>query len=115
MVPAGWLGGRRRDAVTGGREGGRGGGRRSPSGPCVCSAIFDRDFRGRLRWPAHVYKLYLQCEPLGGAPTPDGVETEEAGYFPLDALPPLSVKTPPEQLSRALAVAADPAVAAAFD
>ncbi len=77
--------------------------------------IFDRDFRGRLRWPAHVYKLYVQCEPLGGTPTPDGVETEAAGYFPLDALPPLSAKTPVEQLSRALAVAADPAAAAAFD
>jgi ADP-ribose pyrophosphatase YjhB (NUDIX family) len=77
--------------------------------------IFDRDFRGRLRWPAHVYKLYVQCEPLGGTPTPDGVETEAAGYFPLDALPPLSAKTPAEQLARALAVAADPAAAAAFD
>jgi ADP-ribose pyrophosphatase YjhB (NUDIX family) len=34
--------------------------------------IFDRDFRGRLRWPAHVYKLYVQCEPLGGSPSPMG-------------------------------------------
>jgi len=77
--------------------------------------VFDRDFRGRLRWPAHVYKLYLLCEALEGTPTADGVETEEARYFPLDALPQLSVKTPAEQLERALAVASDPAAAAAFD
>ena len=71
--------------------------------------------RGRLRWPAHVYKLYLLCEPLGGTPAADGVETEEARYFPRDALPPLSPKTPVDQLTRALFVAADPAAAAAFD
>ena len=77
--------------------------------------VFDRDFRGRLRWPAHVYKLYLLCEPLGGTPAADGVETEEARYFPLDALPPLSPKTPADQLTRALFVAADPGAPAAFD
>jgi ADP-ribose pyrophosphatase YjhB (NUDIX family) len=77
--------------------------------------VFDRDFRGRLRWPAHVYKLYLLCEPVGGTPEADGIETEEAHYFPLDALPPLSLKTPADQLTRALAVAHDPAAPAAFD
>jgi ADP-ribose pyrophosphatase YjhB (NUDIX family) len=77
--------------------------------------VFDRDFRGRLRWPAHVYKLYVLCEPLGGTPVADGLETEAAAYFPLDELPPLSVKTPPDQLARALAVARDPAAPAAFD
>ena len=77
--------------------------------------VFDRDFRGRLRWPAHVYKLYVLCEPLGGVPAPDGLETEAAEYFPLDALPELSLKTPPEQLERALAVAVDPSLPAALD
>jgi ADP-ribose pyrophosphatase YjhB (NUDIX family) len=77
--------------------------------------VFDRDFRGRLRWPAHVYKLYLLCEPLGGMPAADGVETEEARYFPLDTLPPLSPKTPADQLTRALAVAGDPTAPVAFD
>ena len=77
--------------------------------------VFDRDFRGRLRWPAHVYKLYVLCEPLGGMPVADGLETEAAAYFSLDELPQLSVKTPPDQLSRALVVARDPAAPAAFD
>jgi len=77
--------------------------------------VFDRDFRGRLRWPAHVYKLYVLCEPLGGTPVPDGVETEAAEYFGLDVLPELSLKTPSEQLERALEVARDPSVPAALD
>ena len=77
--------------------------------------VFDRDFRGRLRWPAHVYKLYVLCEPLSGTLVPDGLETEAAAYFPLDELPPLSVKTPDDQLARALDVAGDPAAPAAFD
>lgn len=61
--------------------------------------VFDRDFRGLMRWPAHAYKLYLPCESLGGTPAADGVETEEARYFPLDRLPPLSEKTPADQLA----------------
>jgi ADP-ribose pyrophosphatase YjhB (NUDIX family) len=78
--------------------------------------IFDRDFRGRLRWPAHVYKLYVLCERLGGEPpVADGLETEAAAFFPLDALPPLSPKTPAEQLARALAVAHDPSLPPALD
>lgn len=77
--------------------------------------IFDRDFRGRLRWPAHVYKLYVLCEQLGGEPLADGVETEAAAFFSLDALPPLSPKTPLEQLERALAVAHDPSLPPALD
>jgi ADP-ribose pyrophosphatase YjhB (NUDIX family) len=77
--------------------------------------VFDRDFRGRLRWPAHVYKLYVLCDHLGATPRPDGLETEEARFFPLGELPALSVKTPPEQLARSLAVARDPAAPAALD
>jgi ADP-ribose pyrophosphatase YjhB (NUDIX family) len=77
--------------------------------------VFDRDFRGRTRWPAHVYKLYLLCERLGGQPTGDGVETEAAAFFGLEELPSLSVKTPADQLERALAVALDPSLPAALD
>jgi ADP-ribose pyrophosphatase YjhB (NUDIX family) len=77
--------------------------------------VFDRDFRGRLRWPAHVYKLYVLCEWLGGEPAGDGVETEVAAFFPLEELPPLSPKTPSEQLVRALLVARDPSLPAVLD
>lgn len=77
--------------------------------------VFDRDFRGRAQWPAHVYKLYVLCERAGGEPAPDGLETEEAAFFPLDDLPPLSEKTPSEQLERAVAAARDASLPAALD
>lgn len=78
--------------------------------------VFDRDFRGRTRWPAHVYKLYVLCEPTADRePAPDGTETEEATFFPLAGLPALSEKTPGDQLERALAVARDRSAPAALD
>jgi ADP-ribose pyrophosphatase YjhB (NUDIX family) len=77
--------------------------------------IFDRDFRGRVLWPAHVYKLYVLCEVLGGEPLADGLETEEAAFYPLDALPSLSLKTPLEQLERSLAVALDASLPPSID
>jgi ADP-ribose pyrophosphatase YjhB (NUDIX family) len=78
-------------------------------------AVYDRDFRGRTQWPAHVYKLYVLCESRGGRPQGDGLETEEAAFFALADLPELSPKSPPEHLSGALAVAADPGRGAALD
>jgi ADP-ribose pyrophosphatase YjhB (NUDIX family) len=78
-------------------------------------AVYDRDFRQRPVWPAHVYKLYVLCEPTGGAPAGDGVETEAAAYFPLDDLPPLSFKTPADHLHGVLEIARDPSRGAALD
>jgi ADP-ribose pyrophosphatase YjhB (NUDIX family) len=77
--------------------------------------VFDRDFRGRLRWPAHVYKLYVLCERIRGEPVADGVETEAAAFFSRARLPRLSEKTPLDQLERALAVALDESKPAALD
>lgn len=77
--------------------------------------VYDRDFRGRAQWPAHVYKLYVLCEPVGGSPAGDGIETEEAAFFAADELPPLSVKTPAQHLRDTLAVAADPSLGAGLD
>ena len=37
-------------------------------------AVYDRDFRGRTQWPAHVYKLYVRCDVLGGEPKGDGLD-----------------------------------------
>jgi len=77
--------------------------------------VYDRDFRGRPQWPAHVYKLYVLCERVGGKPAGDGLETEEASFFAQDELPPLSVKTPLPHLHDVLAVADDPARGAGLD
>jgi len=77
--------------------------------------VFDRDFRGRTQWPAHAYKLYVLCEPDGGTPTGDGLETEAAAYFDPADLPALSFKTPAEHLASVLAIAADATLGAALD
>jgi ADP-ribose pyrophosphatase YjhB (NUDIX family) len=77
--------------------------------------VYDRDFRGRPQWPAHVYKLYVLCERVDGTPAGDGVETEEAAFFAAAELPPLSVKTPSQHLRDVLAVAAEPALGAGLD
>lgn len=78
-------------------------------------AVFDRDFRGRSQWPAHVYKLYVGCEARGGSPHGDGVETEEASFVPVDALPELSPKSPEGHVARVLELAREPASGAALD
>jgi ADP-ribose pyrophosphatase YjhB (NUDIX family) len=77
--------------------------------------VYDRDFRGRPQWPAHVYKLYVLCEHVEGTPAGDGLETEEVAFFAGDALPDLSPKTPLEHLHAALAAAADPSLGAGLD
>ena len=77
--------------------------------------VYDRDFRGRPQWPAHVYKLYVLCERVDGVPAGDGIETEEAVFFAESELPPLSVKTPVQHLLDVLARAADPSLGAGLD
>ena len=78
-------------------------------------AVYDRDFRGRTQWPAHVYKLYVRCDVLGGEPKGDGLETEEASFFAVEELPELSPKTPSEHLGRVLVLALDPEGGAELD
>jgi len=79
-------------------------------------AVLDRDFRGRARFPAHAYKLYVQCRLTGAAaPRGDGLETESAAFFPVAGLPELSVKSPLEHVERVLPIALDPSRPAAID
>ncbi len=78
-------------------------------------AVYDRDFRGRTQWPAHVYKLYVRCVAVGGQPAGDGIETEEAAFFAVGELPQLSPKTPSEHLAAVLALASDPERGAELD
>jgi ADP-ribose pyrophosphatase YjhB (NUDIX family) len=78
-------------------------------------AVYDRDFRGRTQWPAHVYKLYVRCDVVGGEPRGDGLETEEAWFFAVDALPELSPKTPTGHLHAVLELAIDPERGAELD
>ena len=78
-------------------------------------AVYDRDFRGRARWPAHAYRLYVLCDLVEGTPTGDGLETEDARWFDLTSLPELSFKTPADHLENVLRLAADPALGAPLD
>jgi ADP-ribose pyrophosphatase YjhB (NUDIX family) len=78
-------------------------------------AVYDRDFRGRTQWPAHVYKLYVRCDVVGGEPRGDGLETEEAWFFAVDELPELSPKTPTGHLHAVLELAIDPERGAELD
>ena len=76
-------------------------------------AVFDRDVRGRPQFPFHGWKLYVLCEELA-AGEPDGVETDDHGFFAADELPPLSTRTPVEHLERVFAHLRDPALPTEF-
>lgn len=83
--------------------------------PVRLLALRSRDLRGRSRWPAHVYKVYVECELEAEAGPPDPVEVAEVGFFALSALPRLSVKTPAEDLDDVLALLADERAPVLFD
>jgi ADP-ribose pyrophosphatase YjhB (NUDIX family) len=54
-------------------------------------ALLDRDKHEHPPHPWHIWKVFLLCELLDDAREPLGTETDDAGFFALDALPPLSV------------------------
>jgi ADP-ribose pyrophosphatase YjhB (NUDIX family) len=54
-------------------------------------AVVDRQHRGEAPTrPFHIYNLLFLCAQVGGAAAPDRTETEDVGWFALDALPGLS-------------------------
>ncbi|MGC9523283.1 MAG: NUDIX hydrolase [Anaerolineae bacterium] len=64
-------------------------------------ALYDRRFHGHTPpKPWGVYKLFFECEILGGEPT-TSLETSGARFFAEDAIPELSIsRTTPQQLAR---------------
>ena len=79
-------------------------------------ALWDRDKHPHPPMPFHVYKLYFQCELLGGDPLTTSTETEGVGFFSKDALPELSLgRVTPQQIERLIELAADSEGSAAFD
>jgi ADP-ribose pyrophosphatase YjhB (NUDIX family) len=52
-------------------------------------AVWDRDRHGAPPLPWYVYKLAIRCELVGGEAA-DSIETEAAGFFAEDEIPPLS-------------------------
>jgi ADP-ribose pyrophosphatase YjhB (NUDIX family) len=79
-------------------------------------ALWDRDKHPHPPIPFHVYKLYFQCELLGGAPLAASPETEGVGFFSKDALPELSLgRVTSQQIDRLNGLAIDSEGSAAFD
>ncbi len=54
----------------------------------VITSVKDRDLAGYPPHPFAIYKIYFLCDFLGGEAA-SSVETHEASFFPLNALPPL--------------------------
>lgn len=65
-------------------------------------AVYDRNHprHGHPPFVHHVYKLFFQCELLGGTPI-DSHETGDASFFSRDAIPELSLtRVVPSQVDR---------------
>jgi ADP-ribose pyrophosphatase YjhB (NUDIX family) len=62
--------------------------------------LYDRDRHGHPPIPFHAYKLFFLCELLGGEARAAG-ETDAAGFFAEDGLPPLSLtRVTAEEIAR---------------
>jgi ADP-ribose pyrophosphatase YjhB (NUDIX family) len=79
-------------------------------------ACWDRSRQvGAEPYPFRVYKLFFACEIVGDTAR-DPTEIEEVAWYPLAALPPLSLgRVTAGQLARLDVLARDPAAPAAFD
>jgi ADP-ribose pyrophosphatase YjhB (NUDIX family) len=54
------------------------------------AAVFDRNRQGHPPIPFYAYKLFFLCRLTGGAPAAS-IETDGAGFFAEDCIPPLSL------------------------
>lgn len=85
-------------------------------------AALDRRLHGHPAHLFHIYKLFFLCELLdpNPVPSPQGdLESGEAGWFPVDGLPPddeISIgRVTNKLLRRMFALANDPALGVDFD
>jgi ADP-ribose pyrophosphatase YjhB (NUDIX family) len=63
-------------------------------------ACYDRNKHGHPPFVFHIYKLFFQCELLGGTPT-ESIETAGVGFFREDEIPALSLpRVTPTQIER---------------
>lgn len=53
-------------------------------------AVYDRNRHAHPPHPQHIYKLFILCDLVGGAPA-ESEETDGVGFFAQDALPELSL------------------------
>lgn len=65
--------------------------------------------------PYHVYKMFIQCEIVGGQAA-EGVETSDVGFFGANELPPLSIpRNTKEQIELAFSFLKNPDQPVYFD
>ena len=70
--------------------------------PVRLLAVMDMSKHPHPVIPYYVYKFFILCEPVGGAFT-EAFDILGKGFFPVDALPPLSLeRVLPEQIRRML-------------
>jgi ADP-ribose pyrophosphatase YjhB (NUDIX family) len=63
-------------------------------------ACYDRNKHGHPPFAFHIYKLFFQCELLGGAPT-SSIETDGVSWFGEGEIPDLSLpRVTPDQIAR---------------
>lgn len=63
-------------------------------------AIYDRDRHGHPPLLHYVYKIFFQCELVGGSPS-SSIETDEVAFFGEDEIPELSLtRIMPAQVTR---------------
>jgi len=63
-------------------------------------AVYDRNRHGHTPFPYHIYKLFFQCELVGGVAS-HSMETDRVAFFPEDRIPELSLlRVTPAQVAR---------------
>ncbi len=78
-------------------------------------ALYDRNKHGHPTFVFHLYKIFMQCDLVGGEPC-DSLETEGACFFAEDEIPPLSIgRTTPDILTRLFELYRHPERPADFD
>lgn len=79
------------------------------------AAVFDRRKHAHPQFLFHSWKVFFICEITGGAPA-TSIETDAVDFFPVDALPELSVsRITAEQIRRMLDHERDRALPTDFD
>jgi ADP-ribose pyrophosphatase YjhB (NUDIX family) len=78
-------------------------------------ALYDKNQHAHPPSPYHVYKLFFQCELMGGDPS-HSKETDGVAFFQVDTLPPLSLtRVLPTQISRLFELSQHPEWPTEFD
>ena len=78
-------------------------------------AVFDKHHHSHPPDIYHAYKLFFQCEEVGGEIN-SGMETSEVNFFEIDNLPPLSVeRNTAFQIEKAFEIALDTSLPTVFD